>query len=283
MLPNKKFLVFTLLTCLFSWAAWLPVISSLQTDIFKSTSGVLLLFFLGAYMPSLMGIALTYFYEKGPGLKVLFRRAFSIRVGVLPLLAALVVGPVLYVVATMLYVMAGGNVGAVNYGLLPWIPLVFIVPIIFGPLAEEFGWRGFALPQLDHQNKAIVASLILGVVWALWHAPLFWAATGTSISGFPVTFASVGLFFAMVIGASFLHTWLFNYAKGSVFTAIMLHLSMNACGTITNMLFPEMSLEQKYAHYQYFVMAIWVLVAMVGLIRVASSGKAELKLVSTNA
>ncbi|GGY86980.1 CPBP family intramembrane metalloprotease [Cellvibrio zantedeschiae] len=270
MLLNKKLIVFTLVTYLVSWACWLPIINALPADVFKSSANVLLLFLLGAYAPSLVGITLTYFYERGQGLKALFKRAFSVRVGAAPFLAAIVTGPILYTVATIFYVAFGGDVGAVNYGLLPWIPVVFVVPVVFGPLAEEFGWRGFALPQLDHKNKVVAASLIVGLIWALWHAPLFWAATGTAISGFPVAASSIALFFGMVIGASFLHTWLFNRANGSVFIAIMLHLSMNACGTITNMLFPEMSLEQKFDLYEYFVLAIWLLVVAVGLLKLKS-------------
>jgi len=275
MLRNKKFWVFTSITCLVSWACWLPIIGSLSADIFKSPTNVLLMFFLGAYAPSLVGIVLTGFYNKKEGVKALFKRAIAIRVGAVPLLVALAAGPVLYAVATSLYVVMGGKLGAVNYGLLPWIPVVFVVPVVFGPLAEEFGWRGFALPQLDHRNRAVASSVSLGVVWALWHAPLFWAATGTSISGFEVTASSVSLFFLMVIGASFLHTWLFNRASGSVFTAIMLHLSMNACGTITAMLFPGMTLEQKYELYQYFVAAIWMLVLVVGVVKLTGANKSS--------
>src|SRR5690606_18363554 len=103
-------------------------------------------------------------------------------------------GPFLYTVSIGLYVIFGGEVGAINYGLLPWLPVVFIVPIVFGPLAEEFGWRGFALPLLDHKNRAIASSIIIGFIWALWHAPLFWAKTGTAISGFPVDISLVFLF-----------------------------------------------------------------------------------------
>jgi len=270
MLLNKKFWVFSITTCLVSWACWLPIIGALETDLYKSSGSVLLLFFLGAYTPSLLGIALTYAYHKKQGVKALFKSAFSVRIGTVSLLAALGAGPLLYALATAGYVSMGGDLGAVNYGLLPWIPVVFVVPVIFGPLAEEFGWRGFALPQLDPKNQVLASSLLLGVVWALWHAPLFWASTGTAISGFTVTASSIGLFFLAVIGSSFLYTWLFNRSGGSLFAAITLHLSMNACGTITGMLFPEMNMNQRFELYQYYVAAVWILVLTIGAIKLSN-------------
>jgi len=269
MLANKKFWIFTLITCALSWACWLPIIDVLEADPFKSSGQVLVLFFLGAYAPSLMGILLTYVYGRKAGLKSLFKSAFSPKIGLVPLMASLAAGPLLYTLATGFYLMAGGDLGTINYGLLPWIPVVFIVPVIFGPMAEEFGWRSFALPQLDHKNRVLASSLLLGVIWAAWHAPLFWAETGTSISGFEVTYSSVALFFMAVIGSSFLHTWLFNRSGGSVFGAISLHLSMNACGTITGMLFPEMNIEQRFELYQYYVAAVWILVLILGALKLS--------------
>src|SRR5690606_25467226 len=97
----------------------------------------------------------------------------------------------------------------------------------------------------DHKNKPVVASIVIGFIWALWHAPLFWAETGTAISGFPVDVQLVSLFFLAVIGSSFIYTWLFNRTLGSLGIAILLHLSMNSSGTITGMLFPDMSLAHK--------------------------------------
>jgi membrane protease YdiL (CAAX protease family) len=271
---TRRLLAFTALTFAVSWASWLAIIDQLGPNPFASTPLVMALFLLGAYSPSLVGVILTGVYDGKAGLKALLKRTLAFRVGGLWFLAALLVGPILYAAAAAVYVALGGSVGEVNYGLLPWIPVVFIVPIVFGPLAEEFGWRGFALPLLDHKRKPIVASVIIGFIWALWHAPLFWAETGTSISGYTIDAYTIALFFAAVIGSSFIYTWMFNGTAGSLFIAVLLHLSMNASGTITGMLFPEMTLEQKFDLYECYVVALWAILLIGTVVRRLVSSRA---------
>lgn len=270
---TRRLLVFTALTFAVSWASWLAIIDQLGPNPFAGTPLVMCLFLLGAYSPSLMGVVLTGVYEGKTGLKALLKRTLAFRVGGLWLLAALLVGPIVYAASIALYVTLGGSVGEVNYGLLPWIPVVFIVPVVFGPLAEEFGWRGFALPLLDHKRKPIVASLIIGFIWALWHAPLFWAETGTAISGYTIDAYTIALFFAAVIGSSFIYTWMFNGTAGSLFIAVLLHLSMNASGTITGMLFPQMNMEQKLDLYECYVVALWAVLLLGTLVRRSRSSR----------
>src|SRR5690606_1948248 len=138
-------------------------------------------------------------------------------------------------------------------GLIPWIPVIFITSLPFGPLAEELGWRGFALRQLDSKKDFVKSSLIIGVIWTFWHAPLFWAATGTAVSGLEVTFTSVGLFLAGVTGTSFIYTWVHNHTGGSVLMAVLLHLGWNAAGSINGMFFPEMTEAARHACYMVTV------------------------------
>lgn len=256
---NRKLTVFTLATYVFSWACWLPIIDSLDSSPFAGSPSTLALFFLGAYGPTLVGIAMAGIYGGRSGVKSLFRSAVNLKIGMRWLLISVLTGPLIYACSIAAYAALGGELGAINHGLLPWLPVVFIVPIVFGPLAEEFGWRGFALPSLDHRNKVIVSSIVIGFIWALWHAPLFWAKTGTAISGFQIDAYLVGLFFVAVIGSSFIYTWLFN-RTGSLAAAILLHLGMNASGTITGMLFPEMPLERRLELYEIYVVVLWAVV-----------------------
>ena len=99
--------------------------------------------------------------------------------------------------------------------------------ILGGPLFEEPGWRGFALPRLQPLHGLLVGTLILGLLWALWHLPEFmvpsWAAeSGGSSPIAIVKFCIVGIALAIIL------TWVFNNTKGSVLMAILVHTSVDA-------------------------------------------------------
>lgn len=262
----KKLLLFIITCYAISWGCWIPVLDKIESDPFNSPLSVLLLFFIGAYSPTITGIFLTAFFDGKNGLKDLKARLRIKKAETKWVLISLIAGPILYGLAFFCYHVFNGQVGEVNYGLLPWIPIVFIVPIIFGPLAEELGWRGFVLPLLCPKEQPLRSSIIVGMIWALWHAPLFWAKSGTAISGFEVTLPLIALFFIAVIGSSFIYTWVFNKTLGNISIAILLHLSMNASGTIKSMLFPNMGLADSLDLYKFYTAVLWCVLLLVYLI-----------------
>lgn len=265
LIRQHKVIAFVITTFLFSWACWLSVFNDLKPSLFELDARTLSLFLLGAYAPSIMAIFFTAYLDGKEGVKKLFKRLLQWRVGFSWMTLALIIGPIIYSIAVLLYAANGGHLGDINYGLLPWIPAVFLVSLFLGPLAEELGWRGFVLPNLDTKNKLISSSIIMGVIWASWHLPLFWAVIGTSVSGFPVTFESVSLFFLASIGCSFFYVWMFNKTAASVLVAVVIHLSWNASGNITGLLFPQMTAEQKLELYNYPVAIVWAILAVVAL------------------
>ena len=92
---------------------------------------------------------------------------------------------------------------------------------------EEVGWRGFALPRLQTRHSAFVASLLLTVGWALWHAPLFLyrpGYTGLNVAGV------VGWFFSLLTGAVLL-TWLYNESQGSILVVALFHATVDVAFT----------------------------------------------------
>ena len=108
-------------------------------------------------------------------------------------------------------------------GHVPLAAVNFVLVLLLGgPLGEEFGWRGYALPALQERYSWRFASLILGVVWGVWHLPLFYIAD-TAQSHIPFA-----LFMLSTIALSVLFTWLFNRAGGSVLPALVLRTSVNA-------------------------------------------------------
>lgn len=106
--------------------------------------------------------------------------------------------------------------------------VVEFVRVLFlgGPLGEELGWRGFALPRLQQHRNALDASVLLGLVWGLWHVPLYFVSgTGqfeTLKAGTSPAFA-IGGFIGWTIGLSVLFTWLFNQTRGSLLVVILFH------------------------------------------------------------
>jgi membrane protease YdiL (CAAX protease family) len=88
-----------------------------------------------------------------------------------------------------------------------------------GPLSEEIGWRGYALDRLQTKWNALVSSLMVGLVWGLWHGPLFYMV-GTSQHELAMPFVG---FVGGVMAVSILFTWLHNNTHGSLWTAIFFH------------------------------------------------------------
>jgi uncharacterized protein len=105
----------------------------------------------------------------------------------------------------------------------PWVIPVYLVFMVYvGGGQEEIGWRGFALDRLLNRHNDLVASLILGVVWALWHLPL-WFMTGTSQHFMPF-----GAFVLMIVSLSVILTWVYVESGRSMFLAMWTHGVANA-------------------------------------------------------
>jgi CAAX protease family protein len=109
-------------------------------------------------------------------------------------------------------------------GVNPWlliVPLFLLGGLLGGPLGEEPGWRGYALAKLQDRSSALGASLILGVLWALWHLPFFFLL-GTTQSTTPFLLFAFG-----TLANSILFTWVYNHTRGSVLLAFLFHNALN--------------------------------------------------------
>jgi membrane protease YdiL (CAAX protease family) len=220
---------FFVLTFVISWALFLPGIAVSQGWLGQDWDWARSLSVAGNFGPSLAGLLLTrllYGHEGLRDLRVRLQRrgvpnwwlavALLLPIGVN--LAALGLG----------YILPDSAFAAAEY---PWFafPLVFAVVFLTAGIAEEIGWRGFALPHLQRYRDALVSSVILGVVWALWHLPAWWLADNVHQDlNFPV-------FMLGTVGFSIVLTWLSNSTRSSLFLPILMHTAMNASrGVITS-------------------------------------------------
>jgi uncharacterized protein len=142
--------------------------------------------------------------------------------------AFLILGPL---AITLIY-KALGNTGP---GLTPGetIPTMLgtiVFQFFSGPLAEEMGWRGFALPRLQAKYSALVSSLILGVIWTCWHIPFFFVTGATQMNiPFPI-------YLVLVTTIAFYITWLYNNTRGSLIITVLAHFCYNLIAFLTGVL-----------------------------------------------
>jgi membrane protease YdiL (CAAX protease family) len=108
-----------------------------------------------------------------------------------------------------------------------WLVIIATVGFLRGCIfatGEEIGWRGYLVPHLTEAYGATKGTLITGTVWALWHFP---AICLLEYRGTTPSWYSASMFFVMVVGISFVFTWL-RLASGSLWTGAFLHASHNA-------------------------------------------------------
>ena len=179
------------------------------------------LFYVAVYAPTVSSLALTTLVGGGAALRQLLGRLLPWRAGIQWYLIVLAGYPV----AGLLAGQAAGLFGAAQGSMPNWahfygalVPALVVDP---GPLGEELGWRGFALPRMLERWRPLTASLVLGLIWGLWHLPAFF------IAGLPQNGMALPIFFLNTISLSVADTWLFLRAKGNLLPPILVHLITN--------------------------------------------------------
>lgn len=186
---------------------------------------------LGALSASAAGIILAAVEGGRNAVRELLRRVLIWRVGLGWWFFALLF-PIVPAVGA-LYLAALFGQQAIDWtGLAPvyrGIPTLLFL-IAFAGLGEEFGWRGFAVPRLQHRHKALIASLIIGALHSIWHVPLFFVK-GEAYHSLVLQFGFLPAFlgYAILVTASAVQlSWLFNNTRGSVLLVAVYHGATNA-------------------------------------------------------
>ena len=228
MLRRHQLVAFVALTFAFSWAIWILMV--VMTVSIKTTAG-LALHIVATAGPSIAALVLATAMG-GTQLRELLAGFSLSRLSVRWAVVALVLplGMMAIAIAGSVAIFGSPTPGVTVSVLGVLIGEFVRVLFLGGPLEEELGWRGFALPRLQQHRSALDASLLLGLVWGLWHIPLYFVlGTGQyeTLSGGTSPAFAIGGFVVWTIGLSILFTWLFNETRGSLIVVILFHTSIN--------------------------------------------------------
>ncbi|MFN9448876.1 MAG: CPBP family intramembrane glutamic endopeptidase [Rubrivivax sp.] len=251
LLRRTPLLGFFVLTFAWSWVCWAlspavrPQLPWLAT----------LLMFAGSFGPSLAAVVVVASTRPGKGLRAWLSRCLQWRIGwgwwAIAALSPLAV----MLMAAGLHTALGGDIAtapatapASGHLLMTLVNLPLVL-LLGGPLGEEFGWRGYALPVLQDRLGWRAASLGLGMVWAVWHLPLFFI-DGTAQAHIPLA-----LFLLSVVAMSVVFAWLANRTAGSVVVALVFHTAINFWPSVV----PVLPTEASYRAYSLVVAGLLVL------------------------
>jgi hypothetical protein len=204
------------------------IIAPIVAGVVPTDSIVILI---AAYSASLAGVILTAIVSGKAGLREMFRRLLIWRVGIGWWAFALFAVVPMYLGGIVLASLFRGSPLEVNLAqpLYMFIPLLIMQFFLDSGLGEELGWRGFLLPRLQARHNALIASIIVGIVWGLWHLPMFLVDVMPPMyelgQMYGVVPALVGFTVFITIPWSILFTWLYNNTKGSLLLAFVFHAS----------------------------------------------------------
>ncbi len=249
---------FVLVFC-WSWFFWILAAASGISA--RSALGIALVV-AGLLGPMLGGIGFTYFTQDNETWREYWSRAIDpqrIPTKWYPVIFLFV--PCLMATAVFLDIAFNGNAVLVQIGkrVSPFLsaPLT-IVPfllrvVIYGPIPEELGWRGYALERLQARWNALVSSLILGPIWALFHLPLFYIKDMNPFYSQGAWSLWFWLFMAGVIAMTVIYTWIFNNARRSTLAVILFHFVTNFTFEFTN----------ATAGTNFYSTLLWIIAAIV--------------------
>ena len=220
---TRQLLAFFALAYAFSWFFWLFDVLN-GAKIITLPFSYFLLFVIGAHGPLFAALVLTGKLEGWAGVKNLLKSGFNLKMPLTWWLVSLILPAVLSGLA--LWINVSLNYFQFDQTMLnqPLLILPNFIAMFFigGSFQEEFGWRGYALPRLLGKWNPLIASLILGAGWGLWHLPLFFIPETGQF------FMPLGVFLLLTEAFTFLITWVYLHTGRNLFSALLFHTSINA-------------------------------------------------------
>lgn len=214
---------------------------------------------LGASMPSIMGIALTGYFGGVRKIKQLLKKLTNWKFNIIIYLLSLITLNAQLFLSYFIFSAIGFNIkvfanssfqGFKTDSVLGIFALFIVIVLFGGPLQEEFGWRGFLLPRLQKKFHPVYSAVIVGVVWSLWHLPMFFIS-GTGYNNFLI-------YMVETIILSIEITWIYNKTNGSLLFPVLIHGIDNTYGVV---LVTSVS-KPRLAYIVVIVIAFFIVIDM---------------------
>jgi membrane protease YdiL (CAAX protease family) len=210
-------LVFLLVAFGPSWVGW-SIYQALHLDRQSALGATLFLF---GWSCSFAGFAAWYTEGGWPAVRDLARRCVRAAVPLRWWAVALTFPMGYQAVAFAVHGLLAGGVGEVRpFAIADYWSSAGLALFLTGPLGEEAGWRGFLLPRVLERHSPLGASLLVGLIWAVWHVPVFLRNEFSTLHG-TVIFTGTIVCYSVVMAVLFLHT------RQSVLLAIVIHWTFN--------------------------------------------------------
>jgi membrane protease YdiL (CAAX protease family) len=209
-------LTFLALSFAVTWSAFIAAANWVPA---QTAAGYALVLF-GAYTPGFVALSLTAMTQGRRGVLALLRRILIADVPLRLYIMALTYIAVVKVTAAILHRLLAGTWPPFAAGSMMLIPFAIALSTPF-QAGEEIGWRGFALPRLADRFGLRIASVLLGVIWAIWHLPQFYIAAADTYHQSFVVWAP------QVVALSVALAWLYAKSGGSLLLVMLLHSAIN--------------------------------------------------------
>jgi uncharacterized protein len=230
-LTKKPLLSFFALTYLFAWAIWTPLVvyyyrRPFPVSFAQTPTPLILLAFLGFFGPTVSALIMAALEDGRDGIRNLLSGWKRWRAGLQWFLVILISQIAIELLTTKLYVSFMGVHPEITWS--AWFnvfPMFLQAAVLGGAVAEETGWRGYALPRLLKTRSALTSSIIIGVIWSAWHLPISLVPG----ANFPVPLNPM-LAFVFILSVSIISivmTWLYSNTKGSIFLCYLYHVLIN--------------------------------------------------------
>jgi membrane protease YdiL (CAAX protease family) len=244
------------IACVPPWIGWSLLVFRVVPE-GSPISGAL---FLTGESVSVAGLVATFWAQGRAGVVRLLRDALRVKVSAQWWLFACLVPLISFIGAGVLYLALHNQPVVFRPSALLMLGTpALLIPFLFGPLGEEFGWRGFLLPRFVKRFSAVPACFFVGTLWALWHWPLFYKAIIKSPA------AELFFLLANVTSLSFLVGAVYLRTK-SLLLAMISHWSSNAAQTLVSALLPGLPADTlNVASFKWCVVVLLAVAATMTL------------------